>query len=135
MLRHTPGRTEDTSEATVVIDLGLCRIVLAEVAQVPVEARSGPIIVNERTGLPYKKRSLQEAWRRDFAAAGLPRGLSRRVFRASAVTEGRRAGASIQDAAKVVGHVKKRTTAEVYDRDRLEAARRFQAARLKDRER
>ena len=36
----------------------------------------------------------------------------------------------IDDLAKVAGHTNKRTTAEVYDRDRLEAHRRVMKARV-----
>lgn len=46
-------------------------------------------------------------------------------MRAAAVTEGRQAGAPTADVAKQAGHADKRTTARVYDRDRLESARRW----------
>jgi hypothetical protein len=46
------------------------------------------------------------------------------------VTEARQGNASNDDASKVAAHSSPRTTAEVYDRERLEAHRRFAKARL-----
>ena len=57
-----------------------------------------------------------------------------RDLRASGITEGRAANASIDDAAKVAGHSGKRTTATVYDRAVLEAAGCFADARILGRE-
>jgi integrase len=51
-------------------------------------------------------------------------------MRAAAVTEARQAVAPTDDVAKVAGHANKRTTSRVYDRDRLEAARRVAQARI-----
>ncbi len=50
--------------------------------------------------------------------------------RAGGVTEGRQVAATTDDLAKTAGHANKRTTARVYDRDRLEAARRVGKARI-----
>jgi integrase len=46
------------------------------------------------------------------------------------LTEARQAAAPTDDVAKVAGHANKRTTAKVYDRDRLEAQRRVMKARI-----
>ena len=53
------------------------------------------------------------------------------------MTEGREAGVPTDDLAKQAGHSNKRTTgaAQVYDRDRLEAARRVASAWKMHRER
>jgi len=55
-------------------------------------------------------------------------------MRAAGVTEGRQAGAPTDDLAKQAGHANKRTTAKVYDRDRLEAGRRVAQARVAHRD-
>jgi ABC-type uncharacterized transport system substrate-binding protein len=52
----------------------------------------------------------------------------------AAVGEPRQAAAPTDDVAKVAGHANKRTTARVYDRDRLEAARRVAYARATHRD-
>ncbi|MCJ2134938.1 integrase [Methylobacterium sp. J-026] len=130
VLRYTPSKTRTSSGAEVVIDLRLCPIVLEEIARVPVEERYGPLIINGATGLPFTDPQFAAGWRRVRSAAKLPRELWSRDLRASAITEGRGGGAMTDDAAKVAGHSKPRTTADVYDRERLEAHRRFAAARL-----
>jgi hypothetical protein len=93
----------------------------------------GPLILSEKTGLPYLPKVFLYAWRQDFAAAGLPPELWNRDMRASALTEGRRHGATTDDLAKMAGHAKPKITAEVYDRDTLEAVRRSQGTRIKGR--
>lgn len=130
VLRYTPSKTRASSGAEVLIDLRMCPMVLEELARVPAEARSGPLIVNEASGLPYMDQQFHSAWKRVRTAAGLPPELWSRDLRASAITEGRGGGALTDDAAKVAGHTKSRTTADVYDRERLEAHRRFATARL-----
>ncbi len=52
LLRYTPSKTEDTSQARIVIGLKLCPMVIEELALVPEEARQGPVIVDEQTGSP-----------------------------------------------------------------------------------
>lgn len=133
ILRLTPTKTEDTSEARVAIDLKECPMVLEELEAIPLERRTGPLIPNERTGLPYRHDTLRQAWRHDATAAGLPRAMWNRDLRAGGVTEGGQAGASLEDRAKLAGHSKPKITAEVYDRDSLEAARRVARARAKHR--
>jgi hypothetical protein len=54
ILRYTPAKTQFTSGATVTLDLNMMPMVVEELAKVPVEARRGPLIVNPRTGLPYR---------------------------------------------------------------------------------
>jgi integrase len=130
ILRYMPSKTEMTTEAEHTVDLRLCPMVLEELQHWPVEARSGPVITDNRTGLPYLERRARDWWNRVRKNSGLPPGLWGRDLRASAVTEGRRGNASTDDASKVAAHSSPRTTAEVYDRDRLEAHRRFANARL-----
>lgn len=130
LLRYTPSKTRGSSGAEVLIDLSLCPMVLEEIARVPVEARTGPMIVSERSKLPWLDHDFRRSWRRVRELAGLPPELWSRDLRASAITEGRRGGAVNDDAAKVAGHTNSRITAEVYDRERLEAHRRFATARL-----
>lgn len=133
ILRLTPTKTEDTTEARVAFDLNECPMVLEELAGIPLEQRTGPLIVNEASGLPYRHDHFRDAWRADARAAGLPDRMWNRDLRAGGVTEGGRAGAAIEDRARLAGHSKVKTTAEVYDRDTLEAHRRVARARVKHR--
>ena len=130
IFRYTPAKTQFTSGAAVTLDLSMMPMVVEELARVPVEARRGPLIVNPRTGLPYRNWYYCEVWRRVRKITGIHREVWNRDIRAAGVTEGRQAGAPTDDLAKQAGHANKRTTAKVYDRDRLEAARRIAKARV-----
>ena len=99
-------------------------------ARIPAEARRGPLIVNPTTGFPYRQTTYYDLWKKVTKAAGIRTGLWNRDLRAGAATEGGQAGAKIDDMAKQMGHSNKRTTAEVYDRDRFEAHRRVARARV-----
>jgi len=125
ILRVTPTKTEDTTQARVVIDLRTCPMVMEELAAIPAGERSGPLIVNPNTGsLPYRQWYFRDLWRRVANRAGIATAVWNRDLRAGGITEGRQAGALTDDMAKVAGHSHKRTTARVYDRDFLEAQRR-----------
>jgi hypothetical protein len=129
VLRITPGKTEGTSQARVILDLKAYPMVVEELAQVTTAARSGPLIVNPRTGLPYRHEYFRVLWRRCAREAGIAASVWNRDLRAGGITEARQAGAPTDDVAKTAGHSSKRTTAKVYDRDTLEAARRVAKAR------
>jgi len=130
ILRYTASKTENTTAAKHVVDLKLCPMVLEELTHWPEHERTGPVIKDARTGLPYSERLFRDSWKRIRGNAGLPSDLWARDLRASAVTEGRRGNASMDDSSKVAAHSSPRTTAQVYDRERLEAHRRFAQARL-----
>jgi hypothetical protein len=130
ILHYTPTKTQFTSGAAVTLDLSVMPMVVEELAKVPAEARRGPLIVNPRTGLPYRNWYYGEVWRWVRKLTGIRKEVWNRDMRATGVTEGREAGAPTDDLAKQAGHANKRTTARVYDRDRLEAARRVAKARI-----
>ena len=128
ILRYKPAKTQFTSGARVVLDLKMLPMVVEELAKVPLEARHGPLIVNPRTGLPYRNWYYGEVWRRVRKIAGIRNEVWNRDMRAAGVTEAREGAAHIDDVAKTAGDTK-RTTAKVYDRARLQAARRVAQAR------
>lgn len=128
ILRLTPSKTEDTTGARIVLDLRTYPMVMEELAGIT--ERKGPLIINPRTGLPYRQWYFRDLWRAVATAAGIDRTVWNRDLRAGGITEAREAGAPTDDVAKTAGHADKRTTARVYDRDRLEAARRVAAARI-----
>jgi hypothetical protein len=107
-------------------------MVVEELSRVSPEARKGPLIVNERTGLPYGEQAFQNVWKAVRNAAGLSPKLWNRDIRAGGITEGGEAGASADDRAKVAGHSTPRMVRSVYDRqDGLIAASRVAEARVK----
>jgi hypothetical protein len=130
VLRLTPSKTEESSQARVVFDLKAYPMVVEELARMPATGRSGPLIVNPRTGLPYRHEYFRVLWHKCAVEAGIPRSIWNRDLRAGGITEARQAGAPTDDVAKTAGHASKRTTAKVYDRDTMEAARRVARARV-----
>ena len=113
----------------VEIDLSLYPLARAEIERVPIEWRIGPMIVDERSGLPYADKAYAKLWRAVATAAGLPKTVWNRDSRSGGITEGRNAGADFADLAKQAAHSDPGFTARVYSRDPLEAARRV--ARLR----
>jgi hypothetical protein len=75
MLKMKPTKTEDTTAVEFVFDLSVCPMVMDELKRFPKEARQGPLIINEKTGLPYVYETFRDAWHRDFRAAGMPPGM------------------------------------------------------------
>jgi hypothetical protein len=134
ILTVTPTKSENRSGARVVIDLKLCPMVMGEIAVMPMESRSGPLVRDAATGLPFRHKTWQKLWRRITAASGLSRELWNRDLRAGGITEAEDSGTRVEDRAKVAGHSNPKTTAEVYDRGILEAHRRVARSRLAHRD-
>jgi hypothetical protein len=131
ILKYKPTKTAFTSGAEVELDLRECPMVMEELGAVSLEARVGPMVVDPKTGRPYTKHRFGQVWTNAARSAGIPDDIWNRDLRAGATTEGRAAGAEIDDLKKVMGHAAgSKMTAEVYDRDKLEAHRRVAKARL-----
>lgn len=64
----------------------------------------GPMIIDEKTGLPYIADTFRKRWRRIARAAGVPDDIMNRHSRAGRLTEVIAAGASIEDAQKLAQH-------------------------------
>lgn len=133
VLRYVPSKTSAKTGLAVTFPLARAPMVMEELARWPADKRTGPVIVYEGTGLPYSGNYFGEFWRKDREAVGLPSTVWARDLRASGITEGRAAGVSTDDAAKVAGHASTKTTSAIYDRAALEASERFADARAKKR--
>jgi integrase len=134
VLRYRPSKTIDSTGIGIVFPLTQAPMVMEELKHWSLKRRSGPMIVNEANGLPYRPSAFQHGWRQDRAIAGIPKDIWARDLRASGISESRSGGVSLDDAAKVAGHAGTKTTGIVYDRAALEAAERFAVARKKVRE-
>lgn len=64
----------------------------------------GPMIVNEKTGLPYVGDTFRKRWRVIARAAGVPDNIKSRHTRPGRLTQVIGAGASIEDAQKLAQH-------------------------------
>ena len=129
-----PSKTFYTTGARISINLGLCPMVMAEMAGISDQLKTGPLIVNEVTGQPYTSGQFERLWRKVRVRAGLSPTLWNRDLRAGAITEGGKAGASADDRAKLAGHSGPKITRRVYDRDILVSSNRVAEARAKFRE-
>jgi hypothetical protein len=130
-------KTTTKRSVDVEHDLNLSSVVLEEIALVPPSRRIGPMIVSERTGVPYKHRKFTETWRRVAEVAGVPHSIWNMDARSGAISELYDAGASTVDAMKHAGHQDVRMSAR-YNRGSLEqtrrAARQRQEKRLKNKD-
>lgn len=131
ILRWQPGKTSRTTGVTIECDLKLCPMVMQEIARIPQEDRSGPLIRHPK-GHPYPQRDFQRTFRTIATKAGWPASMWCRDIRAGGITDARASGVLLEDAAKAAGHSDTRTTARIYDRGTLEAHRRVAAARTKN---
>ena len=104
VLRVTPTKTEQTSAASIEVDLSECPMVVEELSKIPVENRLGPLIVNPSTSLPYRQWYFRDLWRKCARLSGIPDTFWNRDLRARGNTEGQRAGAPLDDRKKLMGH-------------------------------
>jgi hypothetical protein len=130
ILRFKPTKTAFTSGAEVAIDLSVCPMVMEDFEAIPLEQRTGPMVLDPKTGRPYTKDRFSKAWRAAAKAAGIPPDVWNRDLRAGGTTEAREGDAKTDDLKKLVGHTAgSKMTADVYDRAKLEAHRRIAKAR------
>jgi hypothetical protein len=129
ILRYMPSKTQFVTGAKATVDFRACPLVMTELGKLPDDVRHGPLVINPQTALPYTQHRYAYIWRKVANRAGIAPTVWNRDLRAAAVTEAREGAAPTDDVAKVAAH-SKRTTAKVYDRDRLEAHRRVMRARV-----
>lgn len=118
----------------VEIDLSPYSMIIDAMKLVTPGLPGAPLIIDERTGLPYWPDSYSRRWRQIADAAGFPSEIWNRDLRAGGVTEGEAAGAQMTDLAKHAAHADPGFTAKVYARGQLEAARRVAKSRVQHRD-
>jgi integrase len=114
----------------VLLDLKLYPLVVAELDRLAAVPRVGPVIIDSKTGEPFKYRVYARRWREIARAAGIPDDVWNRDSRAGGVTEGGDAGADIEDLRQHAGHANIRMT-QRYDRQTLVKTSRVAQARVK----
>ena len=93
---------------------------------------TGPIIVCEKTSLPWIDRHYRYAWRQIARECGVPDDVQNRDSRAGGITEALAAGANPDDTRKAATHSQLATTLG-YSRAEYEAAGRTMAKRIEAR--
>jgi hypothetical protein len=112
-------------------DLRLLPTVMAELARVPPTSRIGPVILDERTGKPYRQREFARRFREVARAAGVPDEIWNMDARAGAVTDAYDKGAKPTDAMDLGTHTQLATNRR-YARNRLAATSRVAILRFGD---
>ncbi len=128
VLSFSPSKTDQTTRARVHVPLSRCPMVTEELAKIPQDHRAGPLIFDEKTGLPYFHPTWINLWQKVRAKAELDPRLWSRDLRAGGITEAQMAGATPEDRAKMAGHSTK-VNQEVYARDNVKASGRVVEAR------
>jgi len=90
----------------ITIDLQLAPMVTEELGILERShwSASGPIVVDEKTSLPYTATDFRRAWRRIADAAGVDRSIRNMDTRAGAISEATDAGAPLEKVRKAATH-------------------------------
>lgn len=90
---------------------------------------TGPLVICELTGIPWRPDLFVKKWREIATAVGVPPEIQSRDARSGAITEGRKMGATLEDMRVVAGHEQISTTAGY---DRIDMETRDKVARLRN---
>lgn len=116
-LQHPASKTGKMIER----DLTLYPMVMAELERIPAEKRSGPVVICELTGRPWKQNNFRIRWRQIATAAGIPATVYNMDSRAGGITETIEAtGGNLEAARKEADHADQTMTAR-YSRKRRES--------------
>jgi hypothetical protein len=110
-------------------DLRLLPTVMAELGVVAPTSRIGPVVLDERTGRPYRQREFARRFREVARAAGVPDNIWNMDARAGAVTDAYDKGASTKDAMALGTHTQFATSRR-YSRNRIGATSRVAILRF-----
>lgn len=92
ILRHVTSKRSKMLE----VDLKLAPMVIEELEIYPFKRDSGPIILCESTGIPYRTSEFRRKWRIVANAAGLPKDVRNMDSRAGGISEATDAGADLE---------------------------------------
>jgi hypothetical protein len=111
-------------------DLTSCPLVL-EVLKSVMLPSVGPLIVSEKTKLPYRENYYAQDWREIAKAAKIPKEVWSMDTRAGAISEAEEATGDLNATRKMAGHSNERTTLGYVRNDDLDNNRRVAEARSK----
>lgn len=134
VLRKLVSKTAKTSACEAVHRIADYPDLVAELNRIPPDRRVGPIVINERTGLPYTPEQCRYNFRLIARGAGIPDVIWGMDARAFAVTEAYEAGATTEEAMALATHTQSATSRK-YLRDMIEQSSRTARLRVKSRPR
>jgi hypothetical protein len=120
------------TKSDAAFDLTACPLVMQVIADHPLP-RLGPLIISEKTGLPYRENYYATEWREIARAAGVPDSIWSMDSRAGAISEAEIATGDIDMARKLATHTDPKTTRRYVRNDLLESNRTVAEARSKHR--
>lgn len=100
MLRHVTSKRQKMLE----VDLSKAPMVVAELELFGELPTDGPVIVSERTGLPYDAAAFRREWRKIATEAGIPPEVRNMDSRAGAISEATDAGAELEHVRHAATH-------------------------------
>lgn len=130
----TISKVTTKTAATGEWDLREYPLVMKVLAHYPAADRVGPMVVSERTGIPYDLFDYGQDWRPFADAAGVPRNVWNRDSRAGGITEGWDANADEKDLQRAATHSTPAMTRQ-YARNSLASTKRVARARVAGRKR
>lgn len=105
----------------IEVNLNNHPMIMAELAKIPPEKRSGPVIICERTRKPWRQSSYRGKWRQMATKAGIPADVLNMDSRAGGITETIEAtDGNLEAARKQAMHTDVKTT-QIYSRRHLES--------------
>lgn len=100
MLHHVTSKRQKPID----IDLRKAPMVLEELQFLTYHAPTGPIIINDVTGLPWTPNEFRRKWRLVANHVGVPKDVRNQDSRAGAITEATEAGADIEHVRHAATH-------------------------------
>lgn len=116
-------------------DLKEYPMIMEEIARISPEKRKGPLLINERTDIPWRTKVFAKDWRSIARAAGVPDEVQNRDSRAGSATEADMVDDETIDVKEVQNHLGHATPemTERYIRNRRHRRTKLQRARVKNR--
>lgn len=124
-LQHPASKTGKMIDRT----LSLYPMIMAELDQIPVEKRKGPLVICDLSWRPWKSNHFRAKWRECADAAGVPKTVYNMDSRAGGISETVAATGSLEMARQEAQHTKLEQTA-AYSRLNQQAIERTAAAVL-----
>jgi len=100
ILRHTTSKKQKDVE----VDLNLAPMVMEELQRLPSIPKTGPIVVYEATGIPYRGAQFRKLWRLVATVAGVPDAIYNMDSRSGAISEATDAGADLEHVRHAATH-------------------------------
>jgi hypothetical protein len=125
VLRHVTSKRQKE----IQVNLNLAPMVAEELAKLGRLPSSGPIIIDEANGLPYRAQQFRTEWRRIAKWAGVPAWIRNMDSRAGAISEATDAGAQLEHVRHAATHGDISMT-QRYSRGAAEKIEEVQKARM-----